>query len=142
MPPNIDAHRFGDAYVPEFATRLTCFRFARNFDFFAERVANAATIDTTALLWTIAAYVIIHQIEGNLFTPLIQRRLVLVPPAVMLLGIVAMSLLFGAAAVIFAAPIVVVVFVAVKMLYAACRSCREPSIRSITKRERERTNAR
>ena len=41
----------------------------------------------------------------------------LVPPAVMLLGIVAISLLFGPAAVIFAAPIVVVVFVAVKMLY-------------------------
>jgi predicted PurR-regulated permease PerM len=35
-------------------------------------VLVAATIDTTALLWTIAAYLIIHQIEGNLFTPLIQ----------------------------------------------------------------------
>jgi predicted PurR-regulated permease PerM len=80
-------------------------------------VLVAATIDTRAMLWTIAAYLIIHQIEGNLFTPLIQRRLVLVPPAVMLLGIVAISLLFGPAAVIFAAPIVVVVFVAVKVLY-------------------------
>jgi AI-2E family transporter len=80
-------------------------------------VLVAATINATALLWTIAAYVIIHQIEGNLFTPLIQRRLVLVPPAVMLLGIVAISLLFGPAAVIFAAPIVVVVFIAVKVLY-------------------------
>jgi predicted PurR-regulated permease PerM len=80
-------------------------------------VLVAATINTTAMLWTIAAYVIIHQIEGNLFTPLIQRRLVLIPPAVMLLGIVAISLLFGPPAVIFAAPIVVVVFVAVKVLY-------------------------
>jgi predicted PurR-regulated permease PerM len=80
-------------------------------------VLVAATIDTTAMLWTIAAYLIIHQIEGNLFTPLIQRRLVLVPPAVMLLGIVAISLLFGPPAVIFAAPIVVVVFIAVKVLY-------------------------
>ncbi|MGA7383831.1 MAG: AI-2E family transporter [Methylocella sp.] len=80
-------------------------------------VLVAATINTTALLWTIAAYVIIHQIEGNLFTPLIQRHLVLVPPAVMLLGIVAISLMFGPAAVILAAPIVVVVFVAVKVLY-------------------------
>src|ERR1700730_2851001 len=80
-------------------------------------VLVAATIHTTAMLWTIAAYLIIHQIEGNLFTPLIQRRLLLVPPAVMLLGIVAISLLFGPAAVIFAAPIVAVVFVAVKVLY-------------------------
>ena len=38
-------------------------------------------------------------------------------PLSMLLGIVAISLLFGPAAVIFAAPIVVVVFVAVKVLY-------------------------
>jgi predicted PurR-regulated permease PerM len=35
-------------------------------------VLVAATIDTRAMLWTIAAYLIIHQIEGNLFTPLIQ----------------------------------------------------------------------
>ncbi len=77
----------------------------------------AATISMNALLWTIVAYITIHQIEGNLFTPLIQRRLVFIPPAVMILGIVAISLLFGPIAVIFAAPMTVVVFVAVKVLY-------------------------
>ena len=60
---------------------------------------------------------IIHQIEGNVVAPLIQRRMVSIPPAVMLLGIVAITYLFGAVAIIFAAPIVVVIFAGVSLLY-------------------------
>jgi predicted PurR-regulated permease PerM len=69
------------------------------------------------VLWTIIAYAIIHQAEGNLIAPIIQRRMVLVPPALLLLSIVAISLVFGSAAIIFAAPISVIAFVAVKKLY-------------------------
>ena len=83
----------------------------------APAVLVAATVSTGALLWTVAAYIIIHQTEGNLFTPLIQRQLVFIPPAVMLFGIVAISTLFGPVSIILAAPIAVVVFVAVKTLY-------------------------
>lgn len=68
-------------------------------------------------LWTIVAYIIIHQIEGNLIVPIIERRLVLVPPAVLLLSIVAVTLIFGTIGIIFAAPITVIFFVAVKTLY-------------------------
>jgi predicted PurR-regulated permease PerM len=63
------------------------------------------------------AYLIIHQIEGNIVAPLVQRRMVSIPPAVMLLGIVAITYLFGATAIVFAAPIVVVIFAAVTLLY-------------------------
>ena len=70
-----------------------------------------------AALWTGVAYLIIHQIEGNLIAPLIQRRMVAIPPAVMLLGIVAITWLFGSVAIVFAAPIVVVIFAAVSLLY-------------------------
>jgi predicted PurR-regulated permease PerM len=70
-----------------------------------------------ATLWTIAAYLLIHQIEGNLIAPLIQRRMVYIPPAVMLLGIVTILFLFGGIAVIFAGPIAVMVFIAIKKLY-------------------------
>ena len=59
----------------------------------------------------------INQVEGNLVIPLIQRHFVFIPPAVILLGLVAFTGLFGAAAVVFATPMSVVVFVAVKMLY-------------------------
>ena len=77
----------------------------------------ALTKSPEATLWTAVAYLIIHQIEGNIVAPLIQRSMVSIPPAVMLLGIVAITYLFGATAIIFAAPIVVVIFAGVSLLY-------------------------
>jgi predicted PurR-regulated permease PerM len=77
----------------------------------------AATIDLSAVIWTLIAYLLIHQIEGQLFVPLIQHRMVHIPPAVILLGIVTTTVLFGFVSIIFAAPIVIIVFVAVKKLY-------------------------
>ncbi|MGH6795179.1 MAG: AI-2E family transporter [Methylocella sp.] len=77
----------------------------------------AATKDLSAVIWTILAYLLIHQIEGDLFVPLIQQRMVYIPPAVILLGIVTITVLFGPVAIIFAAPIVIIVFIAVKKLY-------------------------
>lgn len=68
-------------------------------------------------LWTLLAYLVIHQIEGQLIAPLVQRRMVSIPPAVMLLGIAALTYLFGAVAIIFAAPIAVVIFTAVNLIY-------------------------
>jgi len=53
--------------------------------------------------------------------PLIQRRMVHIPPAVMLMSIVALSFLFGPLAIVFAAPITVVLFVTVAKLYVRDR---------------------
>jgi predicted PurR-regulated permease PerM len=61
--------------------------------------------------------VLIHQVEGNLIVPLVQRHLLSIPPALILLGITVVGVLFGTMGVIFAAPLAVVVFVAVKKLY-------------------------
>jgi predicted PurR-regulated permease PerM len=80
-------------------------------------VLVAATDGLHAVLWTIAAYLLIHQLEGEILAPLIQRRMVYIPPALMLLGIITISSAFGVAATIFAAPIVVIVFVAINKLY-------------------------
>lgn len=77
----------------------------------------AATNGWSFVLWTAVAYIGIHLIEGNFVAPLIQRQLVYVPPAIMLLGIASIGTIFGAGAVLFAAPIVVVVFVLIKKLY-------------------------
>lgn len=80
-------------------------------------VLVAATQNLHAVIWTLVAYVLIHQVEGNLAVPLIQRRMVFVPPAVILLGMVAISFLFGSVAIVFAAPIAVVLFVLIKKVY-------------------------
>lgn len=77
----------------------------------------ATTKGGDALLWTAVAYLAINQIEGNLVVPLIQRHMVYIPPAVMLLGVVAILFLFGGVSAIFAGPIAVMVFIAVKKLY-------------------------
>ncbi len=77
----------------------------------------ALTKSPDATLWTLLAYLVIHQIEGQLAAPLIQRHMVAIPPAVMLLGIVAVTYLFGAIAIIFAAPIAVVAFATINLIY-------------------------
>jgi predicted PurR-regulated permease PerM len=77
----------------------------------------ATTVGWDAALWTLIAYIIIHQSEANLVLPLIQRHMVYIPPAVMLLSVVTISFVFGTTAVIFAAPITVIVFVLVGKLY-------------------------
>lgn len=69
------------------------------------------------VLWTIGAYTLIQQIEGHLISPLISREMVYIPPLVSILGILAITALFGRYAAIFAAPITVIIFVAVKKLY-------------------------
>ena len=77
----------------------------------------ALTKSPELALWTLLAYLVIHQIEGQIVAPLVQRRMVSIPPAVMLLGIAALTYLFGTAAIIFAAPIAVVVFTVVNLIY-------------------------
>jgi predicted PurR-regulated permease PerM len=80
-------------------------------------VLVALTKSPETALWTLLAYLAIHQVEGEIVSPLIQRRMVAIPPAVMLLGIVAITYLFGPVAIIFAAPIAVVIFAAVNLIY-------------------------
>ena len=83
----------------------------------AAGVLVAMSQDLHTVLWTIAAYTLIQQIEGHLVAPLISREMVYIPPLVLILGIVAITTLFGRYAAIFAAPIAVIIFVAVKKLY-------------------------
>jgi predicted PurR-regulated permease PerM len=80
-------------------------------------VLVAITQSPNTVLWTIGAYVLIQQVEGHLIAPLISREMVYIPLLVLILGIVAITTLFGLYAAIFAAPIAVVIFVAVKKLY-------------------------
>ncbi len=77
----------------------------------------AATQNPHAVLWTILAYTLIHQLEGHIVVPFIQRFLFVIPPAVTLLGIVAIGSLFGVMAIPLASPLAVVAFVMIKKLY-------------------------
>jgi len=77
----------------------------------------ALTLGFVPAMWTAGAYLLVHLIEGYLAAPLVERKFVTVPPALILLGLVVVEIIFGTGGVILAAPITVVVYVLVKMLY-------------------------
>jgi predicted PurR-regulated permease PerM len=80
-------------------------------------VLVATTQGGNFIFWTVIAYLLIHQLEGNLIAPMIQQQLIFIPPAVMLLAIVIILFVFGGISVIFAGPIAVIIFIAIKKLY-------------------------
>lgn len=77
----------------------------------------AGTKGPDVLVWTLVFYVAAHQFEGHVLIPLIQRRVVSVPPALTLFSVLAFGLLFGPLGVILATPLAVVVMVLVRRLY-------------------------
>ncbi|MDB5476777.1 MAG: hypothetical protein JWP49_2288 [Phenylobacterium sp.] len=77
----------------------------------------ASTQGTQTMIWTLVFYVAAHQFEGHVLIPLIQRRVVSVPPALTLFSVLAFGLLFGPLGVILATPLAVVVLVMIKRLY-------------------------
>ena len=77
----------------------------------------AVTKGPELVVWTLAAYLLIHQAEGNLIMPLIQRRMISIPPALMLIGIAGIGALAGLLGFVLAAPIVVAIFVVVQKAY-------------------------
>jgi predicted PurR-regulated permease PerM len=66
---------------------------------------------------TLLVYVVVQQIEGNLIYPFIQKRAVALPPVLTLFGILAFGSLFGLLGVFVATPLVVVLFVNVRLLW-------------------------
>ena len=77
----------------------------------------AIVVGPETALWALAVYVAVQQIEGNVIQPLVQRKVVTLPPAVTLFGMVAAGLMFGFLGIVFAAPGAVVAYVLLKCLY-------------------------
>jgi predicted PurR-regulated permease PerM len=80
-------------------------------------VLFAFTEGFSVVLWTLGAVLVVQQLEGNIITPLVQRRAVDIPPAIMLLGISAFGVLAGIMGIIFAVPMTVVIMVLVQKLW-------------------------
>ena len=69
------------------------------------------------VLWVVIIYVLIQQIENQIFTPLIQKRAVFLPPAVLLSAQLLIGILFGFMGVLFASPLCIIVVILVQTLY-------------------------
>lgn len=77
----------------------------------------ASTESWHAVLWTIAVFVVVQQIESNIIMPLVAGRAVSVPPAVGLIAVVAIGVLFGPLGLLLGYPLAIVIDVAVRRLY-------------------------
>lgn len=77
----------------------------------------AFSMDTQAVLWTLAAVVLIQQMEGNVITPLIQKRAVSLPPALGIFAIIVFGVVFGILGVFLAVPLAASVLVLVRNLW-------------------------
>ncbi len=69
------------------------------------------------IVWVILLFVIIHIIEGYLFSPWVQRRTVYLPPALTLFSQIFLGVTVGLIGLLFAVPLVAAGRTAVKLLY-------------------------
>jgi predicted PurR-regulated permease PerM len=68
------------------------------------RILLALTLGPSPALYTGLLYVLAQQIEASLVTPLVQQHTVVLPPALVMLAVVAFGLLFGLPGVLLATP--------------------------------------
>lgn len=75
------------------------------------------TVSPEVGLGALLLFIAIQQLESHVLQPLIQQRVVDLPPALLLFSLFAIGALFGLPGVVLAAPLTVVIFVLVKRLY-------------------------
>lgn len=68
-------------------------------------------------VWAAVVSIVVQQIEANVIQPLVQRRAVKIPPAILLLALIVMGRLFGFLGILLATPFVAVMLLLVKHLY-------------------------
>ncbi|MGR7997380.1 MULTISPECIES: AI-2E family transporter [unclassified Xanthobacter] len=74
----------------------------------------ALTLGVDSALWTLLVFVVVQQTESNLITPLLQQRMVSLPPAVTLFSVVVFGSLLGPLGILLATPLTVLAFSAVR----------------------------
>jgi len=80
-------------------------------------VLLALTVGPATAVYTGLLYLGAQQLEGNVLTPLIQQQAVEVPPALLLVNLIAFGTLFGVLGPFLATPVLVIALIWIKMLY-------------------------
>ena len=80
-------------------------------------VLIALTVSPAIALYTVGVFVLCHVVEGYVLSPLVQRRLVELPPALTLLSMAASGALFGPLGIILGTPMAAACMVAVREAY-------------------------
>lgn len=80
-------------------------------------VLLAFTVSPLTALWTLLLFLAIQQLQGNFLQPMIQKHAVDIPPALLLFAVLAFGLLFSFLGVLLAAPLTIVSFIFVRLVY-------------------------
>ena len=80
-------------------------------------VLVALTVSPSTALYAVVVFLFCHVVEGYVLSPLVQRRLVELPPALTLLSMAASGALFGPLGIILGTPIAAATMVAVREGY-------------------------
>ena len=81
-------------------------------------VLVAVVEDPVLALWAAAIYLVIQFLESYFITPIVQKKAVFIPPAILISAQTLMGVLFGMLGILLATPIALLVIVAVQILYA------------------------
>ncbi len=93
-------------------------------------VLVAFAVSPTRALEVIVLYVLIHQLEGDLVVPLIQRWAVALPPAMSIIAVLVFGLLFGPLGFVFATPMMVAAITLIDKLYVESPALQDRSART------------
>lgn len=77
----------------------------------------AYTVDPMTALYVVILYIAIQALESNVLTPMIQKKMISFPMAMVLIAQVVLGLFTGILGVILAVPLVAILMVFVKMAY-------------------------
>jgi len=77
----------------------------------------AFSVDPMTALYVLILYIAIQAIESNVLTPMIQKKMISFPMAMVLIAQVVLGLFTGILGVVLAVPLVAIIMVLVKMAY-------------------------
>ncbi|THD37210.1 MAG: AI-2E family transporter [Sphingomonas sp.] len=77
----------------------------------------AANAGTGPLIGAVATYAIVRLVQDMIVTPIIQNKVIAIPPAITLFSMVGIGYIFGLAGLVFSAPLLVAIFALTRSLY-------------------------
>lgn len=77
----------------------------------------ALSMDMTTVFYTVLLYILVQQIENNAIQPLIAKEVLSLPPALAIFSVVGLGVVLGPLGLVFAAPLTVLIVVAIGNLY-------------------------
>jgi len=73
--------------------------------------------DTSTAIWVAALYISVQVAESNFITPMVQQKLISIPPALIIIAQMLMAPLTGGWGLVLATPLMVILIVVVQKLY-------------------------